>query len=295
MQLVCHISKQKRRKEMKMVIPIGHNKICPIDDNRIDRRKSQNIPLPESHVHRTRSEVQLCEDMESAEQRDLNMFYRLVNGIRDRQMHLVRDNESSNAAAAYYDPAHGLTEAEQSLAHIIHTRNAPVAAASASKNITNITNNNNNRNNHANIHSFGLNTGIQQQQPQGGPASAAVASLVGNHQQQQHEWSVSGFDDISSSRSPKQRELQHMHQHQHQHHQPHQQHQQHQFSSNQPATAMAYSPSCMSQNFATAAALAVATSATSIPHTLQQQYHNFSSSSMTDGVDVDEGIFDFDL
>lgn len=290
---------------MKMVIPIGHNKICPIDDNRIDRRKSQNIPLPESHVHRTRSEVQLCEDMESAEQRDLNMFYRLVNGIRDRQMHLVRDNESSNAAAAYYDPAHGLTEAEQSLAHIIHTRNAPVAAASASKNITN--NNNNNRNNHANIHSFGLNTGIpifekkeeQQQQPQGGPASAAVASLVGNHQQQQNEWSVSGFDDISSSLSPKQRELQHMnmrmHQHQHQHQQQQHQHQQHQFSSNQPATAMASSPSCMAQNFATAAALAVATSATSIPYTLQQQYHNFSSSSMTDGVDMDEGIFDFDL
>jgi hypothetical protein len=64
--------------------------------------------------------------METAEQRDLNMFYRLVNGIRERQMSLVRENESSTAAAAYYNPAHALTEAERSLAHIIHTRHAPV-------------------------------------------------------------------------------------------------------------------------------------------------------------------------
>ena len=276
-----------------MVHPIGNNKICPIDNNRThDGRKSQNIPLPESHVHRTQSEVQLCQDMESAEQRDLNMFYRLVNGIRDRQMHLVRDNESSNAAAAYYDPAHGLTEAEQSLARIIHTRNAPVATVPSPKNIN--INNNNNRYNHANRHSSGLNTGIpifevkneeQQQQPQEGPASAALASLVGNHRLQQNEWSFSGFDDSSTSLSPEQRESQYIHQQQ-------QQQQHNQFSSNQ-STATASSPSCTAQHFATAAALAVATS--SIPHTLQQQYHNFSSASMTDGGDMDEGIFDFDL
>ena len=278
---------------MKMVHPIGNNKICPIDNNRThDGRKSQNIPLPESHVHRTQSEVQLCQDMESAEQRDLNMFYRLVNGIRDRQMHLVRDNESSNAAAAYYDPAHGLTEAEQSLARIIHTRNAPVATVPYPKNIS-INNNNNNRYNHANRHSSGLNTGIpifevkneeQQQQPQEGPASAALASLVGNHRLQQNEWSFSGFDDSSTSLSPEQRESQYIHQQQQQQHD--------QFSSNQ-STTTASSPSCTAQHFATAAALAVATS--SIPHTLQQQYHNFSSASMTDGGDMDEGIFDFDL
>ena len=278
-----------------MVHPIGNNKICPIDNNRThDGRKSQNIPLPESHVHRTQSEVQLCQDMESAEQRDLNMFYRLVNGIRDRQMHLVRDNESSNAAAAYYDPAHGLTEAEQSLARIIHTRNAPVATVPSPKNININNNNNNNRYNHANRHSSGLNTGIpifevkneeQQQQPQEGPASAALASLVGNHRLQQNEWSFSGFDDSSTSLSPEQRESQYIHQQQ-------QQQQHNQFSSNQ-STATASSPSCTAQHFATAAALAVATS--SIPHTLQQQYHNFSSASMTDGGDMDEGIFDFDL
>jgi len=276
-----------------MVHPIGNNKICPIDNNRThDGRKSQNIPLPESHVHRTQSEVQLCQDMESAEQRDLNMFYRLVNGIRDRQMHLVRDNESSNAAAAYYDPAHGLTEAEQSLARIIHTRNAPVATVPSPKNIN--INNNNNRYNRANRHSSGLNTGIpifevkneeQQQQQQEGPASAALASLVGNHRLQQNEWSFSGFDDSSTSLSPEQRESQYIHQQQ-------QQQQHNQFSSDQ-STATASSPSYTAQHFATAAALAVATS--SIPHTLQQQYHNFSSASMTDGGDMDEGIFDFDL
>ena len=102
--------------------PIIDNGISPIERN----GRSKNIPLPLSHKHRTESEMQLSEDMESAEQRDLNMFYRLVNGIRDRQMTLVRENESSTAAAAFYNPAHGLTEAERSLAHIIHTRNTPV-------------------------------------------------------------------------------------------------------------------------------------------------------------------------
>lgn len=101
---------------------IVENNVSPIESN----RRSNNIPLPLSHKHRTQSEVQLSEDMETAEQRDLNMFYRLVNGIRERQMTLVRENESSTAAAAYYNPAHALTEAERSLAHIIHTRNAPV-------------------------------------------------------------------------------------------------------------------------------------------------------------------------
>jgi len=47
--------------------------------------RSSNIPLPSSHVHRTASELQLTRDMEAAERRDVNMFYRLVNGIRERQ------------------------------------------------------------------------------------------------------------------------------------------------------------------------------------------------------------------
>jgi hypothetical protein len=48
------------------------------------QNRSVSIPLPSSHVHRTQSELQLHEDEEVAEQRDSTMFYRLVNGIRER-------------------------------------------------------------------------------------------------------------------------------------------------------------------------------------------------------------------
>lgn len=41
--------------------------------------------MPSYHVPRTHSEVQLHEDTEAAEWKDLCMFYRIVNGIRDRQ------------------------------------------------------------------------------------------------------------------------------------------------------------------------------------------------------------------
>lgn len=47
--------------------------------------RSTSIPLPSSHVPRTQSELQLSIDEEAAEQRDARMFYRLVNGIRERQ------------------------------------------------------------------------------------------------------------------------------------------------------------------------------------------------------------------
>jgi hypothetical protein len=49
------------------------------------RESTSSIPLPASHVHRTQSELQLSRDEEEAELRDLNMFYRLVNGVRERQ------------------------------------------------------------------------------------------------------------------------------------------------------------------------------------------------------------------
>lgn len=47
--------------------------------------RSSSIPLPSTHVPRTESELQLSHDQAAAEQRDLHMFYRLVNGIRNRQ------------------------------------------------------------------------------------------------------------------------------------------------------------------------------------------------------------------
>jgi hypothetical protein len=71
--------------------------------------RSSNIPLPSTHVPRTQSELQLYLDEEVAEQRDINMFYRLVNGIRERQLSPTRDMEDS-------------TSSERSIAGIYHTR-----------------------------------------------------------------------------------------------------------------------------------------------------------------------------
>ena len=48
-------------------------------------RSSLAIPLPESHIKRTESELQLRENMAVAEYRDRCMFHRLVSGIRRRQ------------------------------------------------------------------------------------------------------------------------------------------------------------------------------------------------------------------
>jgi len=300
-----------------MAHPILDSNIHPIDDNRhqlvtsrtsenLDgrlpntrelpiRRKSVNIPLPESHVHRTRSEVQLCEDMESAEQRDLNMFHRLVNGIRDRQMDLVQENKSSNAAAAFYDPAHALTEAEQSLSHIIHTRNAPVSGTTAGNN-SNCNNNNNNasriipfsKNNYKNNNN--INCHNQQQQHfldnngEGLATAALNTGLDGNHN---NEWSVSGFDDCLSSLN-----LESEFQQQQQHHYHHPQQQQ-QFSSNHQTAATA--SSSLAHNFTTAATDAVATTDSYTTPNALQQYRYLSSNSMTEGTVEDEGIFDFDL
>lgn len=61
-------------------------------------RRSSSIPLPSSHVHRTQSEVQLSLDQEVAEQRDVSMFYRLVNGIRDRQAEQMASSGRSVAS-----------------------------------------------------------------------------------------------------------------------------------------------------------------------------------------------------
>lgn len=62
------------------------------------RSRSSSIPLPSSHVARTQSELQLSLDQEVAEQRDIDMFYRLVNGIRDRQVDQMSHSEQSIAS-----------------------------------------------------------------------------------------------------------------------------------------------------------------------------------------------------
>lgn len=47
--------------------------------------RSSGIPLPSSHIPKTHSEIQLDIDEAAAEVRDTSMFYRVLNGIRDRQ------------------------------------------------------------------------------------------------------------------------------------------------------------------------------------------------------------------
>lgn len=59
------------------------------------RSTTGSIPLPSSHVHRTQSEVQLSLDEAAAERRDTSMFYRLVNGIRERQHVISHDSSAS--------------------------------------------------------------------------------------------------------------------------------------------------------------------------------------------------------
>lgn len=164
----------------------------------VESPRSNNIPLPLWHTHRTQSEIQLCEDMETAEQRDFNMFYRLVNGIRERQMNLVRENESSSAAAAFYNPAHALTEAERSLAHIIHTRNAPVdkrngksTATSCKMNIGRRENANAFLNNwHTNLNGVSI--------PEDDPQSMHEHEIQQERLEDENGWAVGGFDSSSN-------------------------------------------------------------------------------------------------
>jgi hypothetical protein len=50
--------------------------------------RSPRIPFPTGYISRTQSEIQLSIDLERAKQHELQMFHRLVNGIRDRQQQL---------------------------------------------------------------------------------------------------------------------------------------------------------------------------------------------------------------
>jgi len=79
-------------------------------------RRSQTIPMPRTHVPRTNSEVQLREDTEAAEWRDLCMFYRVVNGIRERQ-----SNPSSQTSLDRCNADDGvqITTKPESLEHFV--------------------------------------------------------------------------------------------------------------------------------------------------------------------------------
>jgi hypothetical protein len=182
-----------------------------IDTTKPTGRKSQSIPLPSTHVHRTQSEVQLSEDMETAERRDLNMFYRLVNGIRERQMNLVHEHHdelSSGYSPPYpqhhqhqqHDPQQhphlAIKEAESCVAHIIHTRNTPFDRNT----YLNGTGDHNGM-------SLPSNSGRGHQQTSATDALHALSNHLGaysdptrNEEEQPGDWSLSGFDELDVNR-----------------------------------------------------------------------------------------------
>ena len=94
---------------------------------------SRSIPLPTSHVHRTQSELQLCEDLAVADHRDMAMFVRLVNGIRDKQH---ADTHTPPTAHSSFAGSHGAAfpatstsstdNGDAIIAHLYQTRNSPV-------------------------------------------------------------------------------------------------------------------------------------------------------------------------
>lgn len=83
--------------------------------------RSTSIPLPSSHVPRTQSELQLSIDEEAAEQRDARMFYRLVNGIRERQQH--QQQQQSVAMSSLHCANSSL---EDSISRLVRARLTPL-------------------------------------------------------------------------------------------------------------------------------------------------------------------------
>merc|ERR1719203_1957761 len=54
------------------------------NDKALSVSLSASIPLPKSHIHRTRSELQLADDMVRAEYEDVRMYARLVVGMQSQ-------------------------------------------------------------------------------------------------------------------------------------------------------------------------------------------------------------------
>eukprot|EP00562_Extubocellulus_spinifer_P001897 CAMPEP_0178488396 /NCGR_PEP_ID=MMETSP0696-20121128/9836_1 /TAXON_ID=265572 /ORGANISM="Extubocellulus spinifer, Strain CCMP396" /LENGTH=157 /DNA_ID=CAMNT_0020116159 /DNA_START=178 /DNA_END=651 /DNA_ORIENTATION=- len=64
------------------------------------------IPLPSTHISRTVSEIQLCEDMVVAEWREMCMFQRLVAGMKERKeaRPISSDSRDSRLVYGYTNP-----------------------------------------------------------------------------------------------------------------------------------------------------------------------------------------------
>jgi len=72
---------------------------------KLKTRKSPTtaISLPSSHISRTRSELQLSENIATAEWRDNCMFHRLVNGIREKQAEQIQYSTFSSFQSEDHD------------------------------------------------------------------------------------------------------------------------------------------------------------------------------------------------
>ena len=63
-----------------------HKQSSPTTPRPSGSHPSRPIPLPRTHITRTASELQLREDMAVAEWREMCMFRRLVDGMKERQL-----------------------------------------------------------------------------------------------------------------------------------------------------------------------------------------------------------------
>ena len=99
---------------------------------------TQAMSLPSSHVLRTRSELQFCEDIAAAEWRDNCMFNRLVNGIKEKQIKRSQRRNRPNlpSANASFDLG-GKSDArvERCLMNIVRHRHEDLQDVSATSSL----------------------------------------------------------------------------------------------------------------------------------------------------------------
>lgn len=140
---------------------------CHQQDSYANRQLSSSIPLPNSHVARTQSELQLSEDMAAAERRDLCMFYRILRGIRERQ-------------DAHAVPIYGQRVGRNENSHSRNWENQEVAAMDA----TRVTP----------FESFSRNSHLQHGERVRDPA-ASLPPTVRASAHKDNGWSITGFDE----------------------------------------------------------------------------------------------------
>ena len=87
--------------------------------------KSQSIPI--SGVHRTASEVQLCEDEALADYRDYVVFSRIVNHhLERRSQQQQQQQQQQHSHNSHHKPnPYWQHENDKCLAHVLSTRNEP--------------------------------------------------------------------------------------------------------------------------------------------------------------------------